>query len=225
MVDNFNLIRPLLDFGDELDFYTVGLILRKKDQTTTYGNKNNSARIIKMYYFFEEKQFNEKEIEIKALCEEFGCRAGIYLNRRNLKDMALDMAINLAQAIHDGAYRRILGLFDTVVGTKQSSDKIKFIDCDSYEEYITIKRLLQDPGLRPFNTNKIIGEIPTNSGYHIIVRRFDVDYFKTLISNEPNFKFDYDHAEQCVNPTALYYPIKNDKNIILEGFGELPTNS
>jgi hypothetical protein len=210
MVNNFNIIRPLLDWGGELDFYTVGLILRKKDQTTTYGNKNNSARIIKMYYFFEQNQFDEKEVEIKALCEEFGCRAGIYLNRRNLKDMAYDMQIMLAQAIHDGSYRRILGLFDTVVGTKQSTDKIKFLDCDSQQEYNVIKRLLQDPGLRPYDTDKIIAEIPTNSGMHVVVKRFDVDYFKKLIAAEPDFIFDYDHSEQCVNPTALYYPIKND---------------
>lgn len=210
MVDNFNLIRPLLDWGGQDDFYTVGLILRKKDQTTTYGNTNNSARIIKMYYMFEQKHFDEKEIEIKALCEMFGCRAGIYLNKRNLKNVAHDMAVLLAEKLRDGNYNKIQGLFDTVIGTKRSTDKIKFLDCDSYEEYSTLKKLLQDPGLRPYNTDKILGEIPTNSGYHLLVRRFDVEYFKNLIKAEPNFEYDYDHGEQVVNPVALYYPLKND---------------
>ena len=213
MVDNFDKIAPLLDFGGELDFYFVSLILRKKDQTTTYGNKNNSARIIKNYHFFNLEQFREKEIEIKALCEEFGCRAGFYLNRRNLKVISLRMLVKLATNIESGNWN-CLGLLGSTLGEKYSTDRIKFLDCDSFKEYRVLKKLLQNEKLRPQGVDKILAEIPTNSGYHLVTSRFDVEAFKTLIEQEEDFEYDYKQGEQLVNPVALYYPKRNDKHAI-----------
>lgn len=208
MVDNFNLIRPLLDFGGELDFLTVVCLLRKKDQTTTYGNKNNSARIIKYYHFFNMKQFDEKEIEIKALCEMFGCRAGVYLNKRNLKKVSTQMMVRLAENVNSENWN-CLGTLDTIIGTHRPSDKIQFIDCDSEQEYINTVEILNDPGLRPFGVNKILAEVPTNNGWHVVTKRFDKEYFKSKMSIlDPHFKFA--ESLQIVNPLALYYPKKND---------------
>lgn len=209
MVDNFNLIRPLLDFGGELDFLTVSLILRKVDHTTTYGNKNNSARIIKIYHFFTIEKFYEKEEEIKALCELFGCRAGVYLNKRNLKKVSTAMMVRLAENINSENWN-CLGTLDTIIGTSRPGDKIQFLDCDSQEEYENVLTVLNDPWLRPYEVNKIIAVIPTNKGKHVVTKRFDKEYFKVKM-NELDITFNLVEKLQIINPCALYYPIKNDK--------------
>lgn len=209
MVDNFNLIRPLLDWGGEFDSIWAMIVLRKKDQTTTFGNKNNSARIIKSYNFYTVEQFNQKEEEIKQLCELFGGRAGIYLNKRNNKTIAHEVNRILAEYIQSGNFQNINGIVETAKGKHYPGDKIQFLDCDSIEEYNAVKQVLNDPGLRPYETNKLIADIPTNAGYHVVCRRFDKEYFKIKIK-EIIPTFDFEQSLQIINPVALYYPLKND---------------
>lgn len=211
MVDNFEQIRSILDFGGPDDSIGVTLLLRKKDRRTSFGNKNNSARTIKNYYFYTLEQFDQKEQEIKALCELLGCRAGVYLNKRNDRKMALQMLVHLSESIRSDQYK-INGLLDTVRGKHYPTDKIQFIDCDSLEEYEMVKTILNDPGLRPFNKIKILAEVPTNSGFHVITCRFDQEYFKNK-AKEIMPDFDFDQSLQKVNPVAIYYPSSNDNRI------------
>ena len=96
MIDNFDLIKSLLCFDNEDEFYFLQVIQRKKDRKDVeldvkYVGSNNHSRLIKAYYIYSVEQLERYKPEIVALCEMFKARAGICLNRRNQKDVALEM--------------------------------------------------------------------------------------------------------------------------------------
>lgn len=199
-VNNFEQIYKLLNFEKEGDFYWIILLLRKKDSTTTFGNKNNSARIVKSYYVYNLDYLKKKEQEIITLCDFYKCRAGIYLNQRNDRQVAFDMMKRLADSIYSNNFK-VTGLLNSVLGEiKGQSDKYWLLDCDSPEEYDKCKYALSHPMMRP-NTELVVAEIPTRNGTHIITRKFDSERFLELTGFTS--KKDFIHEN---NPTALYYP-------------------
>ena len=50
MIDNFDLIKTMLKFESEDDFYFAQIIQRKKDNPNGVNGSNNSSRLIKAYY-------------------------------------------------------------------------------------------------------------------------------------------------------------------------------
>lgn len=200
-VNNFKIIEPLLKWEQEGDYYYVQLFLRKKDQTTTFGNKNNSARLIKAYCFFSMEQFISKQEEIITLCNTFKCRAGINLNVRNEKEVAYELLENLADRLKSHNYKGINGILNTTNGAVKSRDKFWLIDCDSEFEFKVIEEILNSKDLRP-EGNKILAVLPTFSGQHIMTTRFDVMVFKKLLWDKNMVNVEI-HKN---NPFALFYP-------------------
>lgn len=202
-VNNFEKIYPLLNFQKEGDFYYIALILRKKDKTTTFGNKNNSARIIKTYNVYNLDYLKIKEQEIKTLCNVFGCRAGIYLNRRNDKEVAYEMNVRVSMRLQEKQYN-FKGLYDTCVGKVKSDDKFWLLDCDSIEEYEKVKQVLSNESIKPIG-NKIITTLPTYNGFHVVTNKFDRMTFDNLLGDT---KIEI-HKN---NPFCLYYPENLEEN-------------
>jgi hypothetical protein len=69
------------------------------------------------------------------------------------------------------------------------------IDTKNTKELFDVK--LHIDSCQPFGKDKVICEIPTKNGYHLITERFDVMEFKKKYP-----KIDI----QKKNPTLLYYP-------------------
>lgn len=199
-VDNFDLITPLLKWEKPGDYAYCQVFLRKKDFTTTFGNKNNSARLIKSYCFFNEEQLFSKKEEITKLCDLYGARAGINLNIRNEEEVAYELLENLADRLKSKNYRGINGILNTTNGSVKSRDKFWLIDCDSEEEFQSVTNILNSENIKP-EGNKIISILPTYSAKHIITTRFDRKIFNEMCE-KVNIKVDI-HSN---NPTALYYP-------------------
>lgn len=202
-VNNFYQVAKLLTWEKPGDYYYVQLILRKKDGATTFANKNNSARLIKTYQFFNLEQFLAKEIEIIELCELCKCRAGINLNVRNEEAVAYKLLTNLAERISSRNFKGINGILNTTNGGVKSDDRIWLIDCDSEDEYYAVRNVLSDETLRPLE-HKILAVLPTYTGKHIITRTFDRETFDKNLHIH-GVAVDI-HKN---NPAALYYPSKN----------------
>ena len=49
MIDNIELIKPLLNFSDPEDFYMLYVLKRKKDQPEGERDNHQSVRTIKTY--------------------------------------------------------------------------------------------------------------------------------------------------------------------------------
>ncbi|WP_159467934.1 hypothetical protein [Dyadobacter sp. 3J3] len=201
-VNNFQQIRSLLNWESDGDYYYCQLILRKKDGATTFGNKNNSARLIKTYCFFNFEQFDQKQDEIIQLCEEFKCRAGISLNKRNEERITLELLKQITERIISKNHIGINGILNSANGQQTSKDRFWLIDCDSPEEMAIASQILSDESIKP-DGNKILTTIPTYDGFHLVTNKFDVMYFNKLCQ-EKGISVEI-HKN---NPVALYYPSK-----------------
>ena len=104
MIDNINIIKNLLNFTDEGDFYMLYIFKRKKDQPEGERDNHQSVRTIKTYCVESIEYLDKRYDEIKELCEMFKARAYIHIQKQNHKDVSLEMMMALAQKIRDGQH-------------------------------------------------------------------------------------------------------------------------
>lgn len=84
MVDNFDIIKPLLTFSSEDDFYYLQILQRKKENNTL----NSNSRVIKNYYISSLDYLENRKEEITTLCTVFNARACLRLQPRSYKKVA-----------------------------------------------------------------------------------------------------------------------------------------
>lgn len=203
MIDNINIIKPLLNFEEKGDFYMLYVFKRKKDQPEGEKDNHQSVRTIKTYCIESVDHLERRYDEVIQLCEMFKARAYIHVQKQNHRDVSLDMLSSLAERIKNGVQNQ-KGLFDSVVGQIKTQEKRWIIDVDNVSmdgfnhspsqiemrEYINElqKEAGKDQGMT---------FIKTRSGFHIITQPFNV----------MKFKEKYPEVDiQKKNPTLLYYP-------------------
>jgi len=181
MINNLELIKPLLNFEDEDDFYMLYIFKRKKDQPEGEKDNHQSVRTIRSYCIASIEQLEKRYDEIIQLCEMFKARAYIHVQKQNQFDVSLNMMVALAQRIQDGNHNQ-KGLFDSVVGQIKTQEKRWIVDIDVKDfDYVTELADYID-SLRP-EGEKIEAVIPTKSGVHLITKRFDVKTFNEKYSD------------------------------------------
>jgi hypothetical protein len=211
MINNLEIIRPLLNFEKKGDFYMLYVFKRKKDQPEGERDNHQSVRTIKTYCIESIDHLERRWDEIIQLCEMFKARAYIHVQKQNHFDVSLNMMVALAQRIQDGNTNQ-KGLFDSVVGQIKTQEKRWIIDVDDMKEaspimmaYIEyecapITKVKFDEAGFPIGHEvgpKIEAIIPTRNGHHLITKKFDVMKFK---ERYPDLDI------QKKNPTLLYYP-------------------
>ncbi len=198
MIDNIELIKPLLNFETEGDFYMLYVFKRKKDQTTDKAN-HQSVRTIRSYCIKSVEQLESRYEEIKMMCEMFKARAYIHIQKQNHKDVSLNMMVALANKIQLGQHEQ-QGLFDSVVGQLKTYEKRWIVDIDT-KDIQTITRITTLINKIQPEGNKVIATIPTKNGVHLITERFNTQDFSKYMSlggDVPDI--------QKKNPTLLYLP-------------------
>ena len=195
MIDNLEIIKPLLNFEQKGDFYMLYVFKRKKDQPENERDNHQSVRTIKTYCIDSIDHLERRYDEVKQLCEMFKARAYIHVQKQNHKDVSLDMLASLAERIKNGNQNQ-KGLFDSVVGQIKTKEKRWIVDIDTTDPdfLFEVADFIKD--LRPigFKVEKVI---PTKNGRHLITSRFDV---KSFSNRYPEIDI------QKKNPTLLYYP-------------------
>ena len=210
MIDNIELIKPLLNFDKEGDFYMLYVFKRKKDQPEGERDNHQSVRTIKSYCIDNIAYLDMRYDEIKQLCEVFKARAYIHIQKQNHNDVSLEMLMSLAQRLVNKQNNQ-KNLFDSVVGQMKTLEKRWVVDVDQKEiSPLMIAHI--EYGCKPFTEvefdeagmpigykvgPKIETTIPTKNGHHLITKRFDVMAFK---EKYPDIDI------QKKNPTLLYYP-------------------
>ena len=221
MINNLELIKSLLNFTDEGDFYMLYVFKRKKDQPEGEKDNHQSVRTIKTYCIESIDHLERRYDEIKQLCEMFKARAYIHVQKQNHFDVSLNMMVELAQRIQNGQHNQ-KGLFDSVVGQVKTQEKRWIVDVDMKDEDALMKIMkLINNGCKPLDVvnethlhksdgsvvvtydydPKVIKVIPTKSGYHLITKRFDVMEFNKVMSLQGDVP-----DIQKKNPTLLYLP-------------------
>lgn len=194
MINNIELIKEILNFENEGDFYMLYVFKRKKDQTTDKAN-HQSVRTIKTYCVESVEYLEKRYDEIKQLCEMFKARAYIQVQKQNHKDVAMNMITEIVNRIQSGQINQ-KHVFDSVVGQIKTQEKRWIVDIDVKDRELVGNVWKFINSIRPEGP-KIELAIPTKSGYHLITKRFDVMEFK---KKYPDIDI------QKKNPTLLYYP-------------------
>jgi uncharacterized protein YsxB (DUF464 family) len=195
MINNLELIKPLLNFEDEDDFYMLYIFKRKKDQPEGEKDNHQSVRTIRSYCIASIEQLEKRYDEIIQLCEMFKARAYIHVQKQSHKDVSLDMLVDLAQRIKSGQHKQ-QNLFDSIVGQMKTLEHRWIVDIDTKDEDSIVNIRYTISMCKPEGL-KIHRSIPTKNGYHLITDRFDVMEFK---KKHPDIDI------QKKNPTLLYYP-------------------
>jgi hypothetical protein len=203
MIDNLNIIKTLLNFEKEGDFYHCIILKRKKDQPEGEKDNHQSVRTIKTYCIDSVQYLEKRYDEIKLLCEMFNARAYIHVQKQNHSDVSLDMMVSLAERIKNGVKNQ-KGLFDSVVGQIKTQEKRWVIDIDNVsidtfnngKQYIKMREYINELQLEA-KKEQGMTFIKTKSGFHIITQPFNVMKFKQKYP---------DVDIQKKNPTLLYYP-------------------
>lgn len=195
MIDNIELIKPLLNFSEPGDFYMLYVFMRKKDQPEGERDNHQSVRTIKTYCIESIEYLEKRYEEIKQLCEMFKARAYIHVQKQNHRDVSLNMLATLAERIRDGVSNQ-KGLFDSVVGQIKTQEKRWVVDVDIKDIGYVEELIKMINWIRPEGP-KCEVVIPTKNGYHIITGRFDV---KTFSEQYPGIEI------QRKNPTLLFLP-------------------
>jgi hypothetical protein len=205
MINNLELIKPLLNFDSEGDFYMLYIFKRKKDQPEGERDNHQSVRTIKTYCIDSVEYLEKRYDEIQQLCEMFKARAYIHIQKQNHKDVAMNMITEIVNRIQSGQINQ-KHVFDSVVGQIKTQEKRWIVDIDTKEN--GIENLISNEiyQLRPVGP-KVEAIIPTKSGFHLITKRFDVQEFK---KQYPNVDI------QKKNPTLLYYPSSLDTAVMNE---------
>jgi len=202
MIDNIELIKNILHFTEDGDFYMLYVLKRKKDQPEGERDNHQSVRTIKTYCVDSIDYLEKRYPEIMQLCEIFSARAYIHIQKQNHKDVSLNMMVALAEKIRNGQTNQ-KNLFDSVVGQLKTNEKRWIVDLDT--KSIHIKNMMVNiiESVRPTDKgSKIEAIIPTKNGIHLITKRFDVMEFGKQLAQKGEVVPDI----QKKNPTLLFLP-------------------
>ena len=194
MVDVFEKIKKLLIYDSDDDFYYLQILQRKKENPEITSN----SRVIKNYYIGNVEYLEKRYEEIKTLCKQFNARAMLRLNKRSFKKVAFKTMQNMANSMANGEYSFIKKSYDRACGNGHNDkNKTWIIDIDgSFEESYLKKMIQYIDGCQP-EGNKLVTQLPTKNGIHLITKPFDLRDFRNCYS-----EIDI-HKD---NPINLYIP-------------------
>lgn len=200
--NNFKLLEERLSFGPN-EFYFVQIIQRKKDNIPNL-HSSNDYRKIKSYNIFSIEELEEKKDRIINLCINNNARAYITVNVRNSVDISLECIKKYVDIINNNTSFKGDSVWDSCCKSYHSKNSKFLVDVDSTDlVYLEkVKKVIEScRGAE----NKILYEIPSPHGFHLITNRFDIRQFNQ------NCVIENIQAPEVSNngSTLLYYYEKN----------------
>ena len=211
MVDNFDIIKPLLKFNDHQDFYFLQLLLRKKDGNEVPAGSDNQRRLVRDYHITSAKMLDELKDDIIRHCNETNARAYLRLNKRNYKTIAMAYAQETLEKARKGEqFGNTYNEINSVIGRfpeGHKEDKTWLIDIDDHapdsNKVVVVKNIIAR--CEPIGEDdKVIATIPTRSGTHLITKPFNLQAFNKF--KQVELTDDGEVAVLKDNPTILYAP-------------------
>lgn len=198
MIDNLELIKPLLEFKSPDDFYYLQILQRKKENSELGSN----SRVIKNYYIKSIEHLELRYQEIKDLCILFNARASIRLNRKSFEKVAFKTLQNIANSMSNKEYSFINKSYDRACGLGHNDkNKSWIIDIDKNELPFVDLIIESFQIVEPIG-DKLIIKIPSKTGIHLITKPFNVLEFTNNLKKHVDIHLDI----QKDNPTNLFIP-------------------
>ena len=191
MIDNFELIKLLLEFPNDDIYYHLQILRRGKD----HPELSAANRCIKSYFICSLESLDYLEDEIKGLCEFFKARAYINLTPKSIKKTTMLELKYLAQRAYEGDFKKIWKAWNTCAGEIKGEEARWVVDVDSLSSIKVRDIMNYIHQIQPKNYDKVKAIIPTKNGFHIISEPFNLQQFKEKYP-------DIDVHKN--NPTLLY---------------------
>ena len=205
MIDNFELIKSLLTFPNDDIYYHLQILRRGKDHPELPA----ANRVIKSYFIIDINDLDFYEQEIKSLCKLFGARAYINLAPKSIKKTTMLQIKYLAERAYIGDFKKIWKSWNTCAGEIKGEEPRWIVDVDAktYDEIFYISKTSKEISdfinykcdpirvINGQNISKVVIDIPTKSGIHLITTPFNLQQFKEKYP-------DIDVHKN--NPTLLY---------------------
>lgn len=203
-IDCFELIKDLLVFNNDDDFYFLQVLQRKKENPELGSN----SRVIKNYYIKSLQHLIDRYDEIKALCHLFNARASLRLNKRSFEKVGFKSLENIANTMQNREYKHLMNSYDRACGLLNNEPIKKWIVDIDKDEIIWLEQIIN--AIQPCEPagNKIIIQLPTKTGIHLITTPFNVAQFKENLANELR-QYGADEISVDIhkdNPINLYIP-------------------
>lgn len=204
-VDCIDLIEDLLVFDSEDDFYFLQILQRKKENPEIGSN----SRVIKNYYIKSISHLYKIYDEVKTLCNVFNARASLRLNKRSFEKVGFKALENMANTMQNREYRHLVNSYDRACGVLNNEKTKKWIVDIDKAEVIWLEQIIN--AIQPCDPqgNKILKQLPTKSGIHLITTPFNVKQFKDNFKEElANYNM-FDEVNIDIhkdNPINLYIP-------------------
>lgn len=194
MINVLEKIKELLVFESEDDFYYLQILQRRKENPSM----STHTKVIKNYYISNLEYLDHKFEEIKSLCDYYNARAMIRLNKRSYKKVAFKTMQNIANALCHDEFSSVRNAYDSACGSEHNDkNKTWIIDIDGEINDDWLLNLIYFiDGCKP-DGNKLVTQLPTKNGIHLITKPFDLGTFKKVY---PNIDVHKD------NPINLYIP-------------------
>lgn len=207
MINNIELIKPLLVFPNDDTFYKIEIMQRRKEHPDLF----TGTRLIKTYYIGCMEHFDNLFDEIRGMCEFFGARAYIYLNPRSYEKVAFASLKQLCDCICCKDYKSARRAYNTACGkTCNGGENKKWLfDLDEKDNDIAnqIDELVTSIG------GTVYAHIPTKNGIHVITSVFNLKDYKLRLDAKI-LERPTSHALEVIenmdihkdNGTILYIP-------------------
>lgn len=215
MVDNFDIIKPLLKFNDHQDFYFLQILLRKKDGNKVPAGSDNQHRLVRDYHITSPEMLDEIKEDVILRCNETNARAYLRLNKRNYRTIAMAYAQETLEKARKGEqFGNTYNEINSVIGRYpegHKEDKTWLVDIDDNDPdsgvVSAVKSIIArcEPVDETGVLLKVVATIPTRSGTHLITRPFNLQRFNQLKKDELS-GVESEIAVLHDNPTILYAP-------------------
>lgn len=208
MIDNFDLILNLLPDTPEEDYqYYCQIIKRKKDHPGLEG-KNNSARLVKPYYFTCKAEMIKRKEEMIAIAEATGARIMMDAFPKSRSKVKFEMMIRLAEVIRDGNDAKLQRLYNSVYGAMKpiKGRALWLIDWDDKDTDILDNIIAKFNNLpqegKDISKCEVAHKIPTRQGWHYLIKPFYLEKM-TRMFKEYGVEVPDIHK---TSPTLVYIP-------------------
>ena len=196
MINNFDLIKTMLNFDNPDTMYFIQIFQRRKD----IPELSKNCRKLLSYYIRSFDDFERRKESIIKECETRNARAYIDINAKDIKKVALYALKKTAEHIYNGEYDAVSNVYDTSCGNVSTLGKKSWIlDIDTHDEE-TIRKAINQVSLCCLETalqrivtcnkdevdkleletpeNPII--LPTKNGVHIVTQPFNCSKFEKI---------------------------------------------
>ena len=188
MINNFKLVQEIYSEEFENQLFMIQILKRRKENPELSKN----SKTVDFFYCKSIAEIKELEEKIVEKCNKENARAYLWINRRNVVEVALKSSSLITEWIRMGQAIQAKNAFQKAFGAKgmsAESQKKWIIDIDTKDAGINLEIIEK---ISTIKEDAIIATIPTPNGFHLITTGFDTRTF----NEELDIKKD--------NPTILY---------------------